>query len=139
MNMCRHITLDAWVSVDFPGAPNVVLEFEDGMIYEFLQFGKFMLDLVGQYQSRKPSSNGHDPQSTIRVRRFIDHGNTNVCELIDRRHDEEPLSSEAPVTLKRRSEGKRQSGEEIERRDVDDRQDPKDIGWQVTSGVFSLE
>jgi hypothetical protein len=45
--MCRDVTLYAWVSIDFPGAPNIVLEFKDRMVYKFLQVGKLMLDLVG--------------------------------------------------------------------------------------------
>ena len=45
--MCRDVTLYAWISVDFPGAASVVLKFEDGMIYEFLQIRKLVLNLVG--------------------------------------------------------------------------------------------
>ena len=44
-----NITLYTWVSIDSPCAANVVLKFEDGVIYEVLQIGELMLDLVGQH------------------------------------------------------------------------------------------
>jgi hypothetical protein len=47
VDMCRYVALYAWVSIDFPSAPYVVLQLEDGMVNEVLQFGKLVLDLVG--------------------------------------------------------------------------------------------
>lgn len=59
--MCWYIALDARISILRPRPTDVIACFEYYMFDIFLHVRTFMLELMGEYQSRKAGSNSGDP------------------------------------------------------------------------------
>jgi hypothetical protein len=58
--MCWHVTLNPGISVDKPGASDVVSQLVYFVFHQLLKLGAFMLQLVCKYEGREARSHGHN-------------------------------------------------------------------------------